>query len=227
VTDRSHAVLAESIDRLWLLAGGHISAMPADRLDSDWEKRLTIIAEDINGLVRIVRAGQLPNFPAYADGWIAALNILLGVVAEVIEAFPVPTPEASVNRVQSDALYVRDWLTQIAEQYWGGPAVVPIRSSGVDASSKRAPVVGELRAIVWSKSGGRCWYCGKQTNPFRDFHVDHVVPVSAGGSGEIANLVPSCQPCNNAKHAKSLEAFRFACGGALFWFEIVRSGAEP
>jgi transcriptional regulator with XRE-family HTH domain len=52
------------------------------------------------------------------------------------------------------------------------------------------------RADVWDASGGRCYYCGKQLHPFRDFHIDHFIAKSNGGADERDNLVASCRECN-------------------------------
>lgn len=63
----------------------------------------------------------------------------------------------------------------------------------------RLAFAAQTRATVWDTTGGKCWYCGIQTNPFRDFTIDHVVPVSKGGSDDLANLVPCCRSCNSRK----------------------------
>jgi transcriptional regulator with XRE-family HTH domain len=62
-------------------------------------------------------------------------------------------------------------------------------SHGLQATTLR-------RADVWDKSGGVCYYCGKELHPIRDFHVDHFVATSLGGSDEPDNLVASCRECN-------------------------------
>jgi hypothetical protein len=93
----------------------------------------------------------------------------------------------------------------------------------IDDRPQRVTVSSDLRALVWDKSGGRCWYCGVQTNPFINFRVDHVVPVADNGTNELSNLVPCCHDCNASKGAKHVEAFRAARGSGLFWFEIMRS----
>lgn len=77
----------------------------------------------------------------------------------------------------------------------GGPELPPgeaaARPSGRDA----------IRASVWAKTGGRCFYCQHPLNPFLDFTIDHVVPVAKGGGDELANLVPACRLCNSRKGA--------------------------
>ena len=45
-------------------------------------------------------------------------------------------------------------------------------------------------------NSGPCTYCGEDLFPMT---VDHVVPVSKGGSNDRANLAPACWPCNREK----------------------------
>jgi 5-methylcytosine-specific restriction endonuclease McrA len=51
----------------------------------------------------------------------------------------------------------------------------------------------------------RCAYCGKKAV----LELDHVVPISRGGSHEISNAVPSCRSCNAKKGNKSLLLFLY------------------
>ena len=46
---------------------------------------------------------------------------------------------------------------------------------------------------------GRCAYCPSPATEW-----DHVVPISRGGRHSIANILPSCMPCNRSKGAKLL-----------------------
>lgn len=52
---------------------------------------------------------------------------------------------------------------------------------------------------------GRCFYCGIDVG--NGYHVDHVVPLSRGGSNSPENIVIACEPCNRSKHARSVEDF--------------------
>ena len=45
--------------------------------------------------------------------------------------------------------------------------------------------------------GWKCWMCG---GPYE--HIDHVKPISKGGTSLPANLRPACADCNNRKKAK-------------------------
>lgn len=59
----------------------------------------------------------------------------------------------------------------------------------------------------------RCPYC--RTSIAGRFHVDHIVPLSRGGSNGVENLQLLCQPCNQRKHAKDPEQFAREIGSIL------------
>lgn len=52
--------------------------------------------------------------------------------------------------------------------------------------------------------GGLCAYCRKR--PFE--HLDHVIPLSRGGSNWPANLRPACRWCNISKRDRKLSEWR-------------------
>lgn len=59
-----------------------------------------------------------------------------------------------------------------------------------------------LVQIAWRVEyyGGRCAYCGGLYE-----ELDHVIPLSDGGSAWPANLRPSCRTCNRRKFTNHLE----------------------
>ena len=50
---------------------------------------------------------------------------------------------------------------------------------------------------LYKKQEGLCHWCGKPVGD--DFHIDHVIPVSRGGSNDPSNKVISCPKCNWSK----------------------------
>ncbi|MFE4367961.1 MULTISPECIES: HNH endonuclease [unclassified Streptomyces] len=50
----------------------------------------------------------------------------------------------------------------------------------------------------------RCAYCPDG----RAEHLDHVVPLSKGGTDTADNMVPACAKCNLSKGAKTLMEWR-------------------
>lgn len=59
--------------------------------------------------------------------------------------------------------------------------------------------------------GGCCAYCRAPLGPFndgpRDWHWDHVIPLSRDGTAWPANLRPSCGDCNRRKSAQGLSTW--------------------
>jgi 5-methylcytosine-specific restriction endonuclease McrA len=63
------------------------------------------------------------------------------------------------------------------------------------------------RAAVYDKSSGKCHYCAISLERDGTWHVEHMTPVSRGGSSEMDNLVASCVPCNVSKGTKTASEF--------------------
>lgn len=49
---------------------------------------------------------------------------------------------------------------------------------------------------------GLCAYCSSIAES-----IDHVIPISMGGSDVLGNLLPSCQSCNSSKNSRNLETW--------------------
>lgn len=63
------------------------------------------------------------------------------------------------------------------------------------------------RENVFNKFNGKCSYCGTDLD-FNSFVIDHIIPISKGGSSKYENLLPSCRECNMCKFDLSIEEFR-------------------
>lgn len=60
-----------------------------------------------------------------------------------------------------------------------------------------------LRKLVLRRAKNRCEYCGlSQAGQEATFHIDHIVPVAAGGKTEAANLALACVSCSLRKGAR-------------------------
>lgn len=67
----------------------------------------------------------------------------------------------------------------------------------------RKPLPKSVRFEVFKRDKFTCQYCGA-TAPDVILEVDHIKPVSKGGSNEIINLVTACRDCNRGKTSKEL-----------------------
>lgn len=64
----------------------------------------------------------------------------------------------------------------------------------------RQIIKSSRRFAIWKRDGFRCTYC-RQSAVEMDIvlEVDHVVPVSHGGSDDDSNLTTACRTCNRKK----------------------------
>ena len=69
------------------------------------------------------------------------------------------------------------------------------RESGADGTHDAEDVKAQ-----YDRQKGKCFYCHKKVGD--KYHVDHVVPLTLGGSNGPENLVVSCPKCNKTKGAK-------------------------
>jgi 5-methylcytosine-specific restriction endonuclease McrA len=58
---------------------------------------------------------------------------------------------------------------------------------------------------LYELTDGRCGYCGVPVfwEVDRDVHIDHMLPISRGGSNWPDNLCIACETCNTSKHDKT------------------------
>lgn len=61
----------------------------------------------------------------------------------------------------------------------------------------------ETIALIKRLRNNPCVYCGASPPST----IDHIIPVSKGGTHDLHNLTSACQSCNSSKNAKSLEEF--------------------
>lgn len=76
-------------------------------------------------------------------------------------------------------------------------AVVPVDYAGYRSEANALLRNKTLRNSVFSRDGFRCLGC----KALEDLTVDHIVPVSRGGSSDIGNLQTLCRSCNSKKGA--------------------------
>lgn len=56
-----------------------------------------------------------------------------------------------------------------------------------------------LKATVLQRDNFTCVYCGAHGTELSPLHVDHVIPLSRGGTNCLDNLAAACRECNSSK----------------------------
>jgi 5-methylcytosine-specific restriction endonuclease McrA len=75
--------------------------------------------------------------------------------------------------------------------------------SSVTERKQREPLSKKIRFEVFKRDSFKCQYCGRSA-PDVILNVDHIIPVAAGGTNDIMNLITSCFDCNSGKGARQL-----------------------
>ena len=58
---------------------------------------------------------------------------------------------------------------------------------------------------MYMSQGARCYYCSVSIE--RVYHIEHMVPISRGGSNWIDNICLACVPCNRMKGIRTAKEF--------------------
>jgi hypothetical protein len=69
--------------------------------------------------------------------------------------------------------------------------------------AERKPISKKLRFEVFKRDSFTCQYCGKKA-PDVLLVIDHIRPISNGGTNDILNLITACQGCNSGKSNRVL-----------------------
>lgn len=68
--------------------------------------------------------------------------------------------------------------------------------------NERMKITSSLRYDVLKRDGFRCCKCGRSAQNGIELEVDHIKPISKGGTSDISNLQTLCRDCNRGKGAK-------------------------
>lgn len=79
------------------------------------------------------------------------------------------------------------------------------------AKTDRIGISPRLRYKILHRDGFRCAYCGKSSTE-TELEIDHLTPVSEGGTNSEGNLVAACWQCNIGKSNKFTVPMEMICG---------------
>lgn len=96
------------------------------------------------------------------------------------------------NLTFNDAHYYEDFCESCCGMVWG--KWEKARSGELKHAVERRPVSDDLKAYILARDK-KCLKCGA----VEYLTIDHIVPVSSGGSNHHANLQCLCRKCNSIK----------------------------
>lgn len=69
------------------------------------------------------------------------------------------------------------------------------------SKKRRHSINKKIRFEVLTRDNFACQYCGRTPKDGVKLEIDHIIPVSKGGTNHIDNLKTSCFECNRGKRA--------------------------
>ena len=60
------------------------------------------------------------------------------------------------------------------------------------------------KQVIYAKCNGKCAICGKPVK-FKKMTIDHITPLSRGGTNDIKNLQLACKRCNSMKSNMTMD----------------------
>ena len=72
------------------------------------------------------------------------------------------------------------------------------------------------KKTVYAKNNGKCAICGKPVK-FNKMTIDHIIPLSQGGTNEFSNLQLACHSCNRLKNNFKEDEF-YGMVSRIFWY---------
>ena len=99
----------------------------------------------------------------------------------------------------------------------------PLRTDRVERvlPHKQLPKAHTYKPEIYGKQEGKCVGCNYSI-PFRNITIDHIVPISKGGTDQKENIQLLCNACNSTKGARSQSEFI-----AILKEQGVRTDATP
>lgn len=120
------------------------------------------------------------------------------IVGEVIQAGDIHLIKWRCENCEQSTM--GDWRSPICDHcdadYADRPLVLPNHRKDYRllAGTKRKNTISKkIVKLLFEMQEGLCAYCG---NHLDDYHVDHIKPISFGGSNNQSNLCLSCPTCN-------------------------------
>lgn len=142
---------------------------------------------------------------------------LLDEALAEIEALPIRLGQADADAIAISAVVrgkhvnvvieeiIQKWAIQFYTVYNAATAIKKRAQAESDDSrerlAERRAMTPSIRLAVLQRDKHQCKFCGAKP-PDAKLHVDHILPVIAGGKTIVENLQVLCEACNLGKATK-------------------------
>lgn len=106
--------------------------------------------------------------------------------------------------------YVHQWQSANPERVREFVRAGKLRRRAREHNAEGTHTAADIKA-QYARQNGKCYYCHVKVGD--RYHVDHVIPLSRGGSNGPENIVIACPSCNTSKSDKL--PHEWAQGGRL------------
>ena len=132
----------------------------------------------------------------------------LNIVSDIKKARAFKSEESALDYLKMNAANIDDDICFVIDdkfrrKRWQDNTIEDIEPAEVFSfanmdTSERIYLPAKIKEEVYNRSNGVCPICGKQMSKYV-YTVDHIIPLSRGGTNEITNLRAVHKDCNRFK----------------------------
>lgn len=101
-----------------------------------------------------------------------------------------------LGKTLNDFVELLDHQRQLGDIRIKAIKIILLQDKPQKAKRKRTHIPKGMRHEVFKRDNYTCCECGARKDDGATLHVDHIIPVSKGGSDELSNLQTLCSDCN-------------------------------
>lgn len=172
--------------------------LASELTNAEAKELLKKCTKKLKGFQITQRESFQPKEPAAPAIVIAAQPAATTAVEPVQQAITQPVQSAAIQPVTVQPTATQPAAVQPAQPVH--PKIQPI------AKTPRRCFTSKERSEIYIRDKGKCGICGKFI-PLNEFTIDHIVPISKGGTYDYDNLQCCCFKCNQLKSNEMLDDF--------------------
>lgn len=101
-------------------------------------------------------------------------------------------------------IQIENFLTHQSPHHKEAPSIIPPPDGHEDSGYSQYKLSEPERAAIFERDSYKCQKCGSNHN----LHIDHITPLSKGGSNDVDNLQTLCGRCNSQKGNRNSNDYR-------------------